>query len=137
MPKAKSTTSDSPMPFFNVAWTNLWELADDARVELHKQGDALINLVEGALQGAARYAHNVSERSNTLSREGLLAVKRSGEALALSGRDASLQLIETSQHSVNRVFESARQLANRASTSAKGLTAIKGDVAQGASDSAA
>lgn len=131
MPAKKSKTAKPandtklPTPFLSSAWQNLWELADDTRVELHKQTGGLISVVDSALRGLTAYATNLNDRSDRLVREGLVAISTSGRELAVAGQGAAQQLATTSRSGAAQVVlstkQSAKSISDRANATVRAI----------------
>ena len=125
---AKKTKSAKPAndtkvssPFLGSAWQNLWELADDTRAELHKQTDAVITLVDGALRGATTFATNLNDRADRLAKEGLSAASRTGLQWAVSGQEAAAKLLDSSRSSAAQVVLTTREVSERANASVRAI----------------
>ena len=131
MPAKKSKTAKPandtklPTPFLSSAWQNLWELADDTRVELHKQTGGLISVVDSALRGLTAYATNLNDRSDRLVREGLVAISTSGRELAVAGQGSAQQLATTSRSGAAQVVlstkQSAKSISDRANATVRAI----------------
>lgn len=127
-PKTTKPANDTlPTPFLSSAWQNLWELADDTRVELHKQTSGLISLVDGAFRGTTTYATNLNDRSDRLVREGLVAISAGGHELAVVGQGAAQQLATSSRSGVAQVVlttrQGARSISDRANATIRAIVA--------------
>ena len=126
--KSKPANDFSPVaPFLSLAWGSLWGLADDTRIEVHGQLRSLIGFVDSSLQSASGFALKLSERSDRVTREALLAADQSGRTLALAGRDATTKILTSYRSSATQIAtttrDSARQVAERASATARVIVA--------------
>ncbi len=127
-PKPAKPANDTRVlsPFLSSAWTNLWELADDTRLELHKQTDAIIAVVDGALRGLTGYATNLNNRADRLAQEGLASAAKAGRELAAAGQGAALQVVQSSKSGAAQVAlttrESARNISDRANATVRAIT---------------
>jgi hypothetical protein len=126
-PKAKLPADAANSSFLDSAWENLWGLADDTRVEVHKQMQSLIALANGAFQGAAGFANKQNDRVDELTREGISSANATGRALVSAARDASKKLRDSYRNSTTQIVTGARDnvrsVADRASATARVMIA--------------
>jgi hypothetical protein len=114
MAESKKTKKNAPesTPFVEAVWATAFDLADDARIELHKQAGSFIGFAEGVASGGFAWIAKVNDRLDALAATGL------GELNAL-GRDVLAQTRALPQ----KASESARGAAERAKGSARVLVA--------------
>ena len=131
MPSKKSKSPSAPThatsKFADSAWEGVWGLADDARIELHKQTQALIALAGGAAQGLSSFASKQAERVDEVAREGIIAGNQSGRSLVEASRAAAKKLRAIYQSRTTQIVAGAkdnvRNVADRASATARVMVA--------------
>lgn len=103
------------------AWATLVGLADDARAELHKQASAVIQVTDGALDGATRFAENINDRVDELAKQTLAATDQAGRQLASGTRAWALGLVSATRDSAEQLAKTTRGAAERATATARAL----------------
>lgn len=125
--KTKPANDSNPLPFASTLWANLFGLAEDSRLETHKQMGALIGFVDGALQGATGFASKLNDRADSLVQDALLAADRRGRSLATSSQKAGRDLVASYRKGAEELAantrDSARSVAERASATVQVMVA--------------
>lgn len=120
--KTKREPKAAPVPNpLETAWAAIVGLADEARVELHKQAGAAIGLADGALDGATRFAVNLNDRLNAIAEVTIAATDRGGRQLAASTRESAARIASATRDSALRLAQGTRGAAERASATARTL----------------
>ena len=118
--KREPTTPAALAPI-ESAWAAVMGLADDARAELHRQAGAFIGVADGAVDGATRYAVNLTDRVNQVARDTLAAADHTGRQLATAARASVRGVVSSTRESAQQIAQTTRGAAERASATARAL----------------